>query len=230
MAGGGVAARRRLAVAPHAVAHAPALELGAPGRRWRPRPCPRRGLLRASRRARPRAGVARGGMEEPRCRAGARWLEHRGADRRPRRGQRIGALTHQAVRRHARGASRRAVGGGVGGMRGTPRRRRARPRGAGAHRAAHRLCRGRRLHGRRPGRLRARLGGAVLHGHGGERTPPRHRAHRGARADGLGRPAWRAADLPTGAERQRPRARAVRERRLQALPRLSLPRWPRGRV
>ena len=42
------------------------------------------------------------------------------------------------------------------------------------------------------------------------RTPPRHRGPRGARADGLGRPAWRAADLPTGAERQRPRARAVR--------------------
>ena len=98
-----------------------------------------------------------------------------------------GARTHRAGRRHAHGASRRGLGGGVGGMRGTPRRRRARPRGADAHRAAHRLCPGRRPHGRRPGRLRARLGGAVLHGHGGERTPPRHRAHRGARADGLGR-------------------------------------------
>jgi N-acetylglutamate synthase len=58
------------------------------------------------------------------------------------------------------------------------------------------------------------------------RAPARHRAQRGPRAHMLGRRAWGAADLPTGRGRQRARARALRERGLPALARLSLPGGP----
>ena len=73
-------------------------------------------------------------------------------------------------------ASRPRLGGGLGGVRGAPRRRRACPRGARAHRAGGRLCaRGRRPRRRARG-LRARLGGALLRRHAAG-AGARHRRH-----------------------------------------------------
>ena len=131
-----------------------------------------------------------------------------------------------AGRGRARGASRRGLGGGLGGVRGAPRRRRARPRGARAHRAGDRLC---------PAAEDLGVGLAVCErGWAGlfcvaTAASARRRGiarTRGARADALGRRARRAADLPTGRDRQRAGARALRGRGLPALARLSLPRGP----
>ena len=218
---------RRLAAAPHAVADAPAIELGAPGRRRARRPGTRRGVLRAPRRPRAHPGLPRRGVDEPRLRAGPAGLVERGPDRRPRRRRDGGPCPHGRpgeVALAARPAP--GLGRGLGGVRGAPRRRRARARRARAHRACERVRPRRRGPGRRPGGVRTRLGGAVLRRHRRERAPARHRAQRGARADALGRGARRAADLPTGRDRQRARARALRRRGLPALARLSLPSGP----
>ena len=160
--------------------------------------------------ARARAGLARRGVDEPRRRAGA------AVAGRARARPTSSSPTRAVLARTTPGdvaLAARPDAGWVAAWAACEERPDADVHARevlGAHRAGHRLCpRGRRP-GRRPGRLRTRLGGAVLRGHGDERTPPRHRAHRGARADGLGRRARRAADLPTGRERQRRRARAVR--------------------
>ena len=133
---------------------------------------------------------ARTSLDSELARAG---LVERGADRRPRRRRGDGPCPHRARGGRARRAPAPGLGGGLGGVRGAPRRRRARARGARAHRAGERVRPGRRGPGRRPGRVRARLGGTVLRRHRRGRAPARHRAPRGARADALGRRARRAA-------------------------------------
>ena len=191
LAGRGDAAGRRLAAAPHAVAHAPALELGPPARRRRRRAVRRRGLLRRPRRAPARAGLSRRGARRPRRRARSPRLVARRADRRARRRcrRRLSPRTQPG----AVALSERPDPGWVAAWRRARRARTPTSMPAWCSRASSRgrLC----AHGRRPRRrargLRARLGGAVLRRHGRGRARARHRRPRGARARAMGRRARR---------------------------------------
>ena len=207
-------ARRRLAAAPHAVAHAPALELGAPARRRRPGPGARRGLLRAPRGARARAGLARRGADGlDAALAGRGWTREGPTDVLVADARRC---SH--ARRRARWRSRR-VPTRTGWRRGRPARNARTPTSTPApcSRASSRRPRmpGRRRPRRRARGVRARLGGAVLRRHRGERAPARHRAPRGPRADGAGpSSAARSASISRSRAPTR-RARPVRGRRLR---------------
>ena len=219
---------RRLAAAPHAVADAAALELGAAARR---RPAATRRSWRSSTRAAvaarscrsrpPRSAPAStpssaAGAGRARGRPTSSWPTRRGA-----RAHGAGRRWRSRTRPNADWVAAWAACEERPDADEHAREVLARIEPATAYaRAAERPR-------RRAGGVRARLGGAVLRGHGrGRARGAASRGTRGPRPDALGRRARRAADLPTGRERQRAGARPLRARGLRALARLSLPGSP----